>query len=260
MEWKGSEITEIIVPPGFFFGAYLFVILVAPQMYFDKKRGLAGGLSIVGSSVGFLVYGPIAELLTEHYGWRGARLISCGIMMNCIPLSLLYRPLESRKVPPDKQPKIRSYSVSSQVFHGGSLNSLRSGCNENTTKKDSHEPTSRKRSIGDWCGFICPLALAMCGMTVISFGLSSMYSHIVNRCLDIGLSDQEAAMMTTVFGVANLIGRVVFTLATTLPCTKILVMCCCFGIMTGLNICLLGFTYHLWDSVLVTCTTGLSIG
>jgi MFS family permease len=46
----------------------------AVQRWFVRRRGFASGLAVSGIGVGTLVMPPLASLLIEHLGWRGAYL------------------------------------------------------------------------------------------------------------------------------------------------------------------------------------------
>src|SRR6202795_1184135 len=47
----------------------------AVQRWFVRRRGLASGLAVSGIGVGTLVMPPLASLLIETFGWRGAYLV-----------------------------------------------------------------------------------------------------------------------------------------------------------------------------------------
>lgn len=66
-----------------------FVIV---QQHFTRRRALAAGIASAGISIGSLSSGPIMQLLTKHYGWRGTLLIMSAITLNSCAFGILYRP------------------------------------------------------------------------------------------------------------------------------------------------------------------------
>ena len=78
---------------GFGFGMIFLTSIVTVSRYFDKRRSLAMGISVCGSGVGAIIFNPLIKVLLDEYGWRGTILIQAGLMLNCVALALLYRPL-----------------------------------------------------------------------------------------------------------------------------------------------------------------------
>lgn len=54
-------------------------VLGAVQRWFARQRGFASGLAVSGIGLGTLVMPPLASLLIEMFGWRGAYLILGGL-------------------------------------------------------------------------------------------------------------------------------------------------------------------------------------
>ncbi|XP_064615328.1 monocarboxylate transporter 12-like [Liolophura sinensis] len=63
--------------------------------YFDKKRGRANSLSLMGASVGQVAVPPLISLLMATYALRGSMLIYGGIFLNIVITGALLRPLKS---------------------------------------------------------------------------------------------------------------------------------------------------------------------
>ncbi|XP_076162612.1 monocarboxylate transporter 5-like isoform X2 [Ptiloglossa arizonensis] len=61
-------------------------------LYFTIGIGTA-----CGSGLGTLVFVPCLKYLIARYGWRGALMICSGIVLNCIVLGALFRPLKASK-------------------------------------------------------------------------------------------------------------------------------------------------------------------
>ena len=58
--------------PSSFFN--LLPAVVAVGYYFEKRRALATGISVCGSGVGTFLLAPLATLLLDEFGWKGANL------------------------------------------------------------------------------------------------------------------------------------------------------------------------------------------
>lgn len=72
--------------------------VVAVGYYFETKRSLATGIAVCGSGVGTFAFAPLATMLLNAYGWRGANLILAGLILNCVIFGALMRPLVYPKV------------------------------------------------------------------------------------------------------------------------------------------------------------------
>lgn len=68
---------------------------------------MATGIAVCGSGVGTFVFAPLATMLKEEFGWRGATLILAGMILNCVIFGALMRPLEYPKDSGEKPLLIR---------------------------------------------------------------------------------------------------------------------------------------------------------
>ena len=48
--------------------------VVAVGYYFERRRALATGISVCGSGVGTFLLAPLATVLLDEFGWKGANL------------------------------------------------------------------------------------------------------------------------------------------------------------------------------------------
>ena len=69
--------------------------LVIVTYYFDKRRGLATGLSVVGSGLGASTFPMCVEYLMQVYGWRGMLLLLGAVAFHIVPAGMLYRPQQT---------------------------------------------------------------------------------------------------------------------------------------------------------------------
>ncbi|CAF1034173.1 unnamed protein product [Brachionus calyciflorus] len=68
-----------------------FIILVE---YFDKKLGLANGLTMAGSGLGATAFAPLTHFLNKYFGWKYTMMILAGLVFLCFFLGALLRPIE----------------------------------------------------------------------------------------------------------------------------------------------------------------------
>ena len=66
--------------------------------YFEKYRSLATGIAVCGSGLGTFIFAPLSEYLITEYDWEGAMLIIAGLVLNCIVLGALFRPVPETRV------------------------------------------------------------------------------------------------------------------------------------------------------------------
>lgn len=80
---------------------------VITNIYFEKKRGIAGGIVCAGAGFGLFIMAPISQLLISQYGWRGAMLITAGIYLQLCVCAVLMRPLKA----PEKSKRISDHNI-----------------------------------------------------------------------------------------------------------------------------------------------------
>lgn len=80
---------------------YLSSLIVIAQ-YFDKKRGIATGITMAGSGVGAFIFAPLIEFLIQQFKWKYTMCIMAGIILLCALLGCLLKPL------PNSTPRRRS--------------------------------------------------------------------------------------------------------------------------------------------------------
>ncbi|XP_034186520.1 monocarboxylate transporter 5-like isoform X1 [Osmia lignaria lignaria] len=98
--WAQNVVTlyfTIGIGTGLGFGLIYLPAIVSVTCYFEKYRSLATGIAVCGSGLGTLIFAPCLKYLISEYGWRGAIMICSGIVLNCIVLGALFRPLETNK-------------------------------------------------------------------------------------------------------------------------------------------------------------------
>lgn len=68
---------------GLGFGLIYLPAVVCVGFYFEARRSLATGIAVAGSGLGAFAFAPLATILLEQYGWKGANLILAGFILNC---------------------------------------------------------------------------------------------------------------------------------------------------------------------------------
>ena len=161
--------------------AYFSVI----SRWFDKRRGLAMGLAMVGVGLGSIFTPPLAQALIVAVGWRGAYMVmGLTVIVLTIPAVSLFL---------KETPQIMGLLPDGeQVGQAG------------TRRKDLEQQ-----------GMSCREALRtgtfwlMCGaFFLVSASINGCLVHLVPMLTDRGISDQNAAFAISLLGGASLLGRV----------------------------------------------------
>lgn len=71
--------------------------------YFERWRALATGIAMCGSGVGTFIFAPLTSVLIQNIGWRGTLVVQAGIILSCILLGALFRPLKPIQVTIDDE-------------------------------------------------------------------------------------------------------------------------------------------------------------
>ncbi len=212
------------------------VIMSTVSRWFDKKRGLALGIASSGAGLGTFVLAPFAAYLIAEFDWRTACLIIGLIAWSIVlPLSMLLRrdPYEIRAVP-DGAKTVSKSNESEEVkilpFGLSLLQALKT------------------RSF--WFFMFIWFLLAS--------NLLLVLTHIVPHATDIGFSTVEAAMVLSVIGGANAVGRVLMGFASDKIGRKSAAVICIL-FMVGAMLWLL-WARELWMFYLFALVFGFSWG
>ncbi|KAI0217199.1 Monocarboxylate transporter 14 [Lamellibrachia satsuma] len=77
---------------GIGFGMMYLPAIVIVGFYFDRRRSLATGFSVCGSSIGGFIVPPVLEHLIRRYGWKHTSLCVAGTMLLGSVAGLLFKP------------------------------------------------------------------------------------------------------------------------------------------------------------------------
>lgn len=152
--------------------------------WFDRRRGLALGLTMVGLGIGAIVMPPIAQRLIVALGWRSAyaalSVLGLVISIPVIALFLIDNPREKGLLP-DGGLDLRAPSEKQPDTPGLTW--------------------SAARTTGSF--WVMAISFSLVGASV-----HACVIHMVSMLTDRGVSPQNAALASSALGLALLLGRV----------------------------------------------------
>lgn len=81
-------------------GCTYIASLIIIAEWFDKKRGIATGITMAGSGLGSFVFPPVVARLIDAFGWRVAMSVCACIIVLCVFFGAMLKPFnKNRKVP-----------------------------------------------------------------------------------------------------------------------------------------------------------------
>lgn len=94
----GPNVWSMLITYGFIGGlstgcTYIASLIVIAE-YFDKKRGIATGITMAGSGVGSFVFAPLIGYLIKTYDWKFTFSICACIILQTTLCGALMRPIE----------------------------------------------------------------------------------------------------------------------------------------------------------------------
>ncbi len=170
-------------------GAIYAVSVSTVSRWFDKKRGLAVGVSGSGEGIGTMIMAPLSTFLIARFNWKTAYLVLGLITWAVVlPLSRLLKkePGEIGVLPDGVQP----------VTHETVI-----------TRTEAITPEKPEGSLADTLktrGFWTVAGIWM----FFSFCMSMILTHIVPHITDVGISAGDAATVISLMGAARMIGMI----------------------------------------------------
>jgi MFS family permease len=205
---------------------------IVTQQYFDKKRGLAGGIVASAAGTAF-VLGPLfARYAVDSYGWRGTMLIMSGIMLNGLPLSVLLRPF-SGIIKSKKSPEI---------------------ADQRSWLKIALSSFEAKTAFASKFSFL------LLGIFFYLFGHLGPYTLLALRAIVNGMSPQEGATLLTIQGLSGLVGRFGLSALSDICClNRVVLYGMCFA--AAGSVCIASyfistFPFFIGFAVLYGCMSG----
>lgn len=191
--------------------------------YFEKRRGIANGITASGTGVGLLVFPPLANFMFSEYGYTGTCIMLSGIALQGVVAGALLLPPESvirlKKSNSKKQCKVKE-GVDNKVFQI-SMDAVPVTKQENRKESPTSNPASTestltfkarlRKTILSSCdiklfkniNFAC-FALTHCLFSG-SFLVPSAFMPA--RAVSFGISKTYASLLISVMGVSSLVTR-----------------------------------------------------
>ena len=207
-------------------------VLATIARWFDKKRGMAIGISKAGVGIGIMVIPPLAGLLLSIYGWRTAYVIIgviCFIGIIVAALFLKRDPAEIGQLP-DGATKITTSDLDIPIPQFSLHDVL-------TTRQFRAFSTA-------W------FFVSYCAMTVLT--------QIAAHASDVGISTTVAATVLGAIGGSSIIGRLVMGFVSDKVGNKLVFV---MGlVLMAVSLFLVGYTRELWMFYLFAALYGYAHG
>jgi MFS family permease len=160
-------------------GANALPYMRTVSAWFDRRRGLAIGMTLAGAGLGYTYVPPLLRYTIETYGWRTSYFVLAGItIFIALPIVLLF----FRESPREQA---MQQSGSTEISGGG----------ENSVTR-----SQALRSRTFWILFMV--------FGLLSFSLYGLMIHSVSMQMDRGMSAASAAFGASVIGMTIMFSRV----------------------------------------------------
>lgn len=166
-------------------GAAYVPAVAALQRWFNRKRGLATGIAVAGIGIGTLAGPPLAKLMIDSFGWRGAwvGLALIALAAALVATITVRRSPEAYGLRPDGDAAPPAGAGQTPPATGDSLNEA-------------------IRLPVFW------LLFASCA--IYAFGLFTPFVHLVPYARDVGHGEAFGVSLIMLLGVGSTLGRFVF--------------------------------------------------
>ncbi len=169
-----ESLTCFLISLGIGSGLAYMGSMVAVGEHFDKYRPMAFGLSTCGIGIGSICFPWITSSLIDYYGWRGALLVTAGLVLHVCVAAMLVLPIKKHKTNSLKKKPRRVF-----IEHSGNI--------------------FKNKSF-----------LLLCVNTVfLEVTASVVYTHIAAYAESEGHSSDVGNLLITVLGIAT-IGKLPF--------------------------------------------------
>jgi MFS family permease len=174
------SLLEVYAAYGLGVGCAYVPAIGAVQRWFVRRRGFASGLAVSGIGVGTLVMPPLATLLIEDLGWRGAYLALGGLAVVLGGgLALLI----------ESDPRDRNLGPDGDTPQSGAQRAQPEG-------DTVHDAVRSRRFISLYAACL-----------ICAFGVFVPFVHLVPYARDHGVAPASAVLLLGVIGVGSTAGR-----------------------------------------------------
>ncbi|KAL4223987.1 hypothetical protein ACF0H5_017446 [Mactra antiquata] len=160
--------------------------MTALNVYFDNYKTIATGLSSIGHNLGMVLYAEVLGLMEEEYGWRGTMLLQGAITFHLCAFASVMLPL-----------------------------AVRNEGKESTNQIDRHisDTSLVKKKLINVSVFKKVTFILFCVSNVfVNFSQGVYILHLPSYSRDAGFSTRDFGKVLMVYGVCNIIGKVVYSL------------------------------------------------
>jgi len=220
---------------GLGFGLMYLPACCIPTQHFTRRRSLATGLVLCAAGVGTFVVAPLAQELLATWGWRGSMRGLSILCLCCVACGAVITPgLHGKEARPgaDLTRSNQSKGILSKLLGARLAN--------------SHLlPVF----------FLCSLAdvLASCALYV-------PFAHLPPAAEANGLSPSHGAMLVSIIGLTNTVGRIVAGWLADQPCVSPLMMTC--GVVSAATpiVYIFAGCEYLWEYAILAAIFGFLTG
>lgn len=213
---------------------------ISISFYFNKKRGLANGISTTGSGLGFFIFPPLLTYLLEEFGLKGTCIILAGIMMQGIVCGALVIPLKHQLSNSDKAKMRNRQRIASLVqwarqqstivicAHADQSSIYSSNIHFVQAQYDLYNSSLGAATNGcsRFYNLLKLIAKASFDSKLLKDGAFMLYllgtvlrqlvgyvppMFIVSRAIDFGIAQESTGFLMSAYGVTNIIGRLLIS-------------------------------------------------
>ncbi|XP_048246380.1 monocarboxylate transporter 14-like [Haliotis rufescens] len=181
---------------------------VIVNQYFDKRRSLANALGSLGGGVGTLVLPPLLQLMMSVYTWRGAFLITGGLVLNCAVFGALFRPFYTRQ-------------------------ELRDMKTESRTSDGDKQETRKSCSAAAFCIKVKSILSTFTNIRYTIFVVGSVvgalayfipFNHLPDLANGLNIPEKKSTWLISTIGISSMVGRLLFARISDIPCVVVVVV------------------------------------
>ncbi|XP_005113013.3 monocarboxylate transporter 12 [Aplysia californica] len=176
--------------------------VVYVNYWFDTRRTLANGISVAGGGGGSFLLPNLLRWLMDGLGLSGSLILLGGIVLNVAVCAMLFRPASFYSRP-------KTNTLTSSRNHPPTAHSeqLSQTINDSLT----HRYLARVRSLFDWTLLWDPVFLILAAShTICSFNYPNVFLILPAHAFLNGQSADSSALLLSIVGITDLLGRVVF--------------------------------------------------
>ncbi|XP_046341534.2 monocarboxylate transporter 14-like [Haliotis rufescens] len=177
---------------------------VIVNQYFDKRRSLANALGSLGGGVGTLALPPLLQMMMSVYTWRGALLITGGLVLNCAVFGALFRPFYTRQ-------------------------ELRDMATESRTSDGDKQETRKSCSAAAFCFKVKSILSTFTNIRYTIFVVGSVvgalaylipFNHLPDLANGLNIPEKKSTWLISTIGISSMVGRLLFARISDIPCVN----------------------------------------